>query len=217
MMQDEKSSQIVMALNLYSDLSAGILKKVTLLSNEKEILRAIAQGNDMALELLYELYSSKVYNTAISYTKRPEEAQEITQDVFIKIYKSASSFKEKSSVNTWIYRITINTSLNYIKKRNRFALFKNSLSTELPKEFEHPGVLLEKKEDAATLYRAIDCLKSSQKTAFILSYIEELPRQEVADIMDQSLKAVESLLQRAKKNMRSELEKWYPERRKYKK
>ncbi|MEZ4850473.1 MAG: sigma factor-like helix-turn-helix DNA-binding protein [Bacteroidia bacterium] len=62
----------------------------------------------------------------------------------------------------------------------------------------------------------MDCLPDSQKTAFILSYIEDLPRQEVANIMEISLKAVESLLQRAKKNMRSELEKLYPHRRKSK-
>jgi RNA polymerase sigma-70 factor (ECF subfamily) len=84
-------------------------------------------------------------------------------------------------------------------------------------EFEHPGVLLENKENAASLYKAMECLPNSQKTAFILSYIEELPRQEVADIMETSLKAVESLLQRAKSNMRSELEKSYPNRRKSKK
>ena len=63
----------------------------------------------------------------------------------------------------------------------------------------------------------MDCLVANQKTAFILSYIEELPRQKVADIMEISLKAVESLLQRAKKNMRSELQKLYPYRRKSKK
>lgn len=62
----------------------------------------------------------------------------------------------------------------------------------------------------------MDCLPNSQKTAFILSYIEGLPQKEVAEIMNISLKAVESLLQRAKQNLRSELEKIYPNRRKSK-
>jgi len=62
----------------------------------------------------------------------------------------------------------------------------------------------------------MDCLPDNQKTAFILSYIENLPRQEVATIMDTTLKAVESLLQRAKANLRKELKKLYPHRRKSK-
>ncbi|MEZ5044880.1 MAG: RNA polymerase sigma factor [Saprospiraceae bacterium] len=185
--------------------------------NEFEIIEAIATQKEQALATLYNLYSEKVYNTALSYTKREEEAEEITQDVFMKIYKNAATFNGNSSVNTWIYRIAINTSLNYLRKKNRFILFKNPLINSQAIDFEHPGVLLENKENAAALYKAMDCLPSNQKTAFILSYLEELPRQEVADIMETSLKAVESLLQRAKKNMRSELEKIYPKRRKSKK
>ena len=185
--------------------------------SEIEIIQAIADGEEQALAVLYSLYSEKVYNTGLSYTKSVEDAEEITQDVFMKIYKSAALFKGTSSVNTWVYRIVINTSLNYLKKKNRFTFFKNTLSNTQSVDFKHPGVLLENKENAAALYKAMDCLPSNQKTAFILSFIEELPRQEVADIMKTSLKAVESLLQRAKKNMRSELEKIYPHRRKSKK
>lgn len=187
------------------------------MNKESEIIQAISEGNQQAFSILYNLYSAKVYNTALSYSKNREEAEEITQDVFVKIYKSATSFKGKSSLNTWIYRIVVNTSLNYLKKKNRITLFKNSLTESESIEFEHPGVLLENKENAAVLYKVMDCLSDNQKTAFILSFIEELPRQKVAIIMDTSLKAIESLLQRAKKNMRAELEKVYPNRRKLKK
>ncbi|MBW1299020.1 RNA polymerase sigma factor [Aquimarina litoralis] len=185
--------------------------------NENEIIQAIANGDEKALAILYNLYSEKIYNTALSYSKVPEDAEEITQDVFFKIFKNISKFKQESSLNTWVYRITINTSLNYLKKKKRFSLFNNSSNKSQVINFQHPGVLLEKKEKAAILYQAIDCLSKNQKTAFILSYIEELPRQEVADIMETSLKAVESLLQRAKRNIRSELEKIYPNHRKSKK
>ena len=187
------------------------------MKNENEIIQAIANGNKKVFSTLYKQFSEKVYNTALSYTKNTEDAEEITQDVFVKVYKGAAAFKGKSSLNTWIYRITVNTSLNYVKKRNRFDFFKNALTTLQSIDFEHPGVKLENKENAAALYKAMDCLPVKQKTAFILSYIEDLPRQEVANIMTTSLKAVESLLQRAKKNMRSELEKLYPYRRKTKK
>lgn len=184
------------------------------MTTDFEIIQAISRGEDQALAALYNQYSEKVYNTAISYTKNVEEAEEITQDVFVKIFRSASTFKQESSLSTWIYRITVNTSLNLLKKRSRFTIFKNSLDASESVDFEHPGVLIENKENAAALFKAMDCLPAQQKTAFILSFVEELPRQEVADIMETSLKAVESLLQRAKKNLRLELGKLYPHRRK---
>lgn len=163
---------------------------------------------------MYHLYADKVLNTALSYTKNIEDAEEVTQDVFLKIYQGVSRFNHDAAVSTWIYRITINTSLNYLKKKNRFKQFKNFLSQKQAVDFIHPGVVLENKEKAKILFEVIDCLSSNQKTAFILSYIEDLPRKEVAEIMGVSLKAVESLLQRAKQKMRGELQKIYPNRRK---
>jgi RNA polymerase sigma-70 factor (ECF subfamily) len=163
---------------------------------------------------LYELYSDKVYNTAISYAQNVSDAEEITQDVFANIYRNASKFRGDSALGTWIYRITVNTSLNYVKKKNRLSFKKTVEHDKDYPDFEHPGIVLENKENAALLFKVIDTLPASQKTAFILSYIEDLPRKEVADVMEISLKAVESLLQRGKKNLREKLEKHYPQRRK---
>ena len=187
------------------------------LKNDIDLIKAIGKGSERELKVLYDSYSEKVYNTALSYVKNIEEAEEITQDVFVSIYKSASGFKGNSKVSTWIYRIAVNTSLNYVSKKKRLNAFRDNVETPQSVDFNHPGVVLENKEKAEALYKATDCLPDSQKTAFILSYIEGLPRQEVADVMETSLKAVESLLQRAKKNMRTELTKMYPNRRKFNK
>ncbi len=194
----------------------AITKRNHGLNNPNEILKLVVQGDQKAFRALYEIFSAKVYNVALSYTKNVEDAEEITQDVFTKIYKNAASFKGNSALSTWIYRITINSSLNLIKKRNRFSFVKTGLASTEPPTFDHPGILLENKENARILFQVIDTLSENQKTVFILSYIEELPRQEIADIMALSLKAVESLLQRAKGNLRKKLEDVYPNRRKSK-
>jgi RNA polymerase sigma-70 factor (ECF subfamily) len=157
-----------------------------------------------------------VYNTSLSYVRNEHDAEEITQDVFTKIYRGAGKFKGDSAVGTWIYRITVNTSLNYLKSKKKFSILNFGESQKDKSDFDHPGVILENKENARILFQVIGTLPESQKTAFILSFVEELPRQEVADIMETSLKAVESLLQRAKKNLRVKLEKVYPNRRKMK-
>ncbi|MEM9833201.1 MAG: RNA polymerase sigma factor [Bacteroidota bacterium] len=174
----------------------------------------MAHGDRAAFRQLYELFSDKVYNTALSYVQVEEEAEEITQDVFLSVFRNAAQFKGDATLNTWIYRITVNTSLNYLKKRKRLSFMKFGESEVDKPDFEHPGVLLENKENAKILFKVIDTLPESQKTAFILSFVEGLPRQQVADVMKISLKAVESLLQRAKGNLKKKLEKLYPHRRK---
>lgn len=182
--------------------------------DSKDLMKAIASGDRNAFRELYAALSPMVYNTALAYAQNKEDAEEITQDVFTQIFRKADKFKGDSAVNTWVYRITVNTSLNLIKKRKRFSVVGSLDGVNDPPDFEHPGVKMEKRESARVLYQTIETLPESQKTAFILSFIEELPRQEVAEVMETSLKAVESLLMRAKKNLREKLEKSFDERRK---
>ncbi|MEQ6166136.1 RNA polymerase sigma factor [Ekhidna sp. MALMAid0563] len=189
--------------------------------DETGCIKAIGQGSEDALEQLYNHYCDRVFNTIISYTKNEEDAEELLQDVFVTIYNTASNFQFNSSVSTWIYRIVVNKSLDFLRKKNsqkRSGIFtslyvkdSSEIKYESP-DFVHPGVKLENKEDAQQLFKAIDSLSENQKTAFILTQVEGLPQKEVAEIMKQSRKSVESLVQRAKASLRKELEKLYPER-----
>ncbi len=184
------------------------------MSDHLHIIKQIAQGDKNAFRELYDLFSEKVYNTALSYTQNEYDAEEVTQDVFVSIFKNAHKFRGDASANTWVYRITVNTSLNFLQRKKRRSFLQFTTPDKTLPDFEHPGVLLENKERAKALFAAIESLPDRQKTAFILSFIEELPRKEVAEIMELSLKAVESLLQRAKQNLSKKLEKQYPQRRK---
>lgn len=191
-------------------------------SEHFELIAQITLGSDKALETLYAAFGSRVYNTALGYLQNAEEAEEVTQDVFVKIFQSAARFEGKSSVATWIYRIAVNQSIDRLNHRNRqkrsgimvrlFGKESGEQAVDLP-HFDHPGVVLENKENARILFKTIESLPEQQKTVFILSFVEDLPRQEVADVMQLSLKAVESLLQRAKANLRLKLENFYPNRR----
>ncbi|MGD1892567.1 MAG: RNA polymerase sigma factor [Cyclobacteriaceae bacterium] len=191
------------------------------MSDEKKWINEIAAGSESAFRRLYDRYSVKVFNTAISYTKNKEDAEEILQDVFVVIFNTANKFRGDSSVSTWIYRITVNKSLDYVRKKNAtkrqgiFMSFHRKDSDELiiePVDFVHPGVKMENTENATLLFRVIDQLSENQKTAFILTQVEGLSQKKVAEIMNTSRKSVESLLQRAKKNLSKELEKYYPDR-----
>ena len=181
--------------------------------DEITILRKIAEGDRKAFQVLYGSYSSRVYNTALSYLQNAEDAEEITQDVFLEIHRSAGKFEERSSVSTWIYRIAVSKSLDKLKHRKRkkraailLRIFgpTGEIEHDVP-NFDHPGVLLERKEEARLLFQAIDQLPEKQKAAYVLTYAEALPTKEVAEILQLSTKAVESLLQRAKVNLRKYL------------
>lgn len=156
---------------------------------------------------LYEQYKNRVYNLALSYVQNNEEAEEITQDVFVAIHFALEKFEHKSEMSTWIYRITINKSIDFIRYKNRKKRVDRILSIFYPNstelkyevtEFNHPGVALEQKEATQMLFAHINQLPENQRTALILNKIEQKSHAEIATIMNLSHKAVESLIQRAK-------------------
>jgi RNA polymerase sigma factor (sigma-70 family) len=159
---------------------------------------------------IYHEHKKMVYNLCLNYLQNMQDAEEATQDIFVKIYGKISSFEGKSSIKTWIYRIAINHCLDCLKaqkRQKRVALFKNIFNTENqihydPPDFNHPGVQLEDREALESLYKKINKLPANQKTAVILKYLDDLPQREIAVVMDISEKAVESLLQRAKQQLK---------------
>lgn len=172
------------------------------------------EGN-LSFNDIYKQHKNLVYNLSLSYVQNEEDAQDITQEVFVKVYLNSQYFdKEKASVKTWIYKITINKCLDFIKAKKtnkRFGfvtrIFNNEASLpnlDIP-HFDHPGVQLENKEQLKILFWHINNLPPQQKTAIILIKIEQQSQKETAIIMGLTVKAVESLLIRAKQNLSKKL------------
>ncbi|RXR19006.1 RNA polymerase sigma factor [Flavobacterium amnicola] len=170
---------------------------------------------------LYNQYSRLVYNVALNYLQNTEDAEEVTQDVFVKLYKALPQFKAESSLKTWIYRITINSCHDFIKQKNSKKYFfvfgtksNNTVEIENSTNFEHPGILLENKEHSEILFSVINQLAENQKTAFILSKLDGLSNPEISEIMQVSISSVESLIFRAKSNLKEKLALKFKEYRK---
>ncbi|MCW2119503.1 RNA polymerase sigma factor [Flavobacterium sp. 7A] len=170
---------------------------------------------------MYKQHKSLVYNVALSYVQNVEDAEEITQDVFVQLHQSIGTFKSQSSLKTWIYRIAINKSLDFLKHKKsqkRFFIFgkrsDNEYEIQNISNFEHPGILLENKEKSKLLFEVINELVEKQKTAFILSKIDGLTNPEISVIMEITVSAVESLLFRAKENLKKKLGNKFDEYRK---
>ncbi|MCR9064631.1 MAG: RNA polymerase sigma factor [Cytophagales bacterium] len=187
--------------------------------DQKTLITQLKQGDETAFRQLVEQYQSLVFNTILSMVQNAQDADDLSQEVFIEVYRSIASFREDAKISTWLYRIASNKSLEYIRKKKtkkRFAFVKSLFTSDdepdiQPSDFVHPGVELENKERAEVLFRAIAKLSDNQRLAYTLHNIEDLSYKEIAEVMQVSLSSVESLLFRAKQNLRKLLEEFYKE------
>ena len=185
--------------------------------NEWNLIERLKKGDEAAFKEIVDSSQGLVYNTALGIVQNPEDAEDVTQEVFVQLYESIKSFKGESKLSTWLYRITVSKAMDHLRKKKRKKRFAyvqslfgaNDKLVYDPPDFVHPGVNLDNKEKAKELFKAIDLLPSKQKIAFTLNRIEGLSYQEISEIMKLSVASVESLLHRARKNLRKNLETYY--------
>jgi RNA polymerase sigma factor (sigma-70 family) len=184
---------------------------------EQELIALMLKGDENAFKTVVDTYKKMVYNTVLGFVQNLHDAEDVTQDVFIKVFENIGNFKQQSKLSTWIYRISITQAIDFTRHRSRKkrAGFLSSLfgaNNELlhePVDFAHPGVLAENKEQAAILFNAINKLPENQKTAFILQKVQDMSQQKIAEVMQLKEGAVESLLMRAKGNLKKLLINYY--------
>lgn len=173
------------------------------------------QGKEEAFRELVENYQLMVVNTCFGLIHNKEDAEDVAQEVFIELYRSIQNFRSDSKLSTWIYRIAVNKSLNYIRDNRKNKWF-HSLETDfsvktdktghlVKEDSGHPEFDLENSQRAELLREAINGLPNNQKVAFTLNKYEDLSYQEISEVMEVSLSSVESLIHRAKKNLQKKL------------
>jgi RNA polymerase sigma factor (sigma-70 family) len=177
---------------------------------EQFLIERLKQGDEAAFKKIVETWQDMVYNTAIGILQNAEDAEDVTQEVFVQVFESIAGFKSEAKLSTWLYRITVSKALDHLRKKKRKKRFayiqsifgaNNETIVEKP-DFHHPGVSLDNKERAAMLFKAIARLPENQKIAFTLHKLEGLSYQEISDIMKTSVSSIESLMHRAKNNLK---------------
>jgi RNA polymerase sigma-70 factor (ECF subfamily) len=178
------------------------------------------RNNPEAFKAFTNHHQQRVMNTALGMVHNTEDAEEITQDVFVEAYNQHEKFKGNAAVSTWLYRITVNKCIDFLRRKKtqkRFAFITSLFNPETNEpvhdsgHFVHPGILAENREKAQYLFKAADRLPANQKTAWVLSEIEGLKYQEIADVLNLSVSSVESLIFRARQNLRKILGDFYIE------
>ncbi len=184
--------------------------------DEKELIQELRRGNEPAFRWLVDYYRNRVFHTVLNILQDSKEAEDATQETFIKVFESISGFKEEAALSTWIFRIATHKALDKIRRRKSRERLRKVLPWWMPDEkrseaehFHHPGLQAENKEKAAVLFKAIESLPEKQRLAFTLIKVQGMNYEEACAIMQQNIKAVESLITRAKLNLQKQLETYY--------
>ena len=182
---------------------------------EIELVKEAKSGNVHSFEALIYKYDKKVLGIIIAMVGSDEEAQDLYQEVFLKVYKSIKKFRRDSNFYTWLYRITVNVCLNYRKKRKlnqRFVNLDDNRDEEddLPiMQFESkektPDKKIEEKELKKLIKDAIDTLPEKQRMVFYLKHYQEKKISEISEIMGCSEGTVKNYLFRASEKLKKVL------------
>lgn len=181
------------------------------MTDQKEMLLKISQGDHDAFCEFMELYQNKVYSLALKMLKNPHDASDAAQEVFIKIYRFAGSFRGDSAVSTWVYSIASNTIYTMLKKRPFHArlVTETEDGIELEMQIEDTGVSpeqeYENQELKAALHKALDKLSDAHREILILREINGLSYEEIAQALGLSEGTVKSRLWRARDALREQL------------
>jgi len=190
--------------------------------SEQFFIQRLRNKEEQAYRELIERYGDLVYSTAYAIVQNELDAEDLTQECFVEITNAIYRFKGESKLSTWMYRIVTNLALYHLrskKRKKRFGFLFSIDDTENKsnpiynlKSADTPHRILEQKEKSKILFSALNQLPENQRIAFILHNMEQQSYKEICEIMELSLSAVESLIFRAKQNLRKQLEELHHEK-----
>jgi RNA polymerase sigma-70 factor (ECF subfamily) len=183
----------------------------------EDLMGKVATGDKHAFEILVCRHQRPVLNFVFRFLGDAAEAEDLTQEVFLRVWKSAGTYRPDAKFTTWLYRIAANLCINrqralHIRKWLAVSQFykpnQNSEETFIPPEGAESTTAEDHliiSEQSRHLLNALNDLPTSQRLSIVLNIYHEMSYREISQIMDRSVSAVESLLIRAKKNLRKKL------------
>ena len=186
--------------------------------NDEELLSALRGGQTDAFRQIVDQHQRRVINICYRIVQDRTEAEDLAQETFVEVHRSVDSFRGQSSLSTWIHRIAVTKSLDFVRKQNRekrggklkVLLGLDKKAADIPASAStEPDQVLEQRERERVLQQALNSLPTNQRVAFVLSKYDDLTYQEIADLLKTSLSSVESLIHRARKNLRERLRSYY--------
>lgn len=186
------------------------------LEADREILQQFAEGNvEQAALRLVKTYKNFVYLIAYRYLKNYDDAEDITQEVFIKALEKLKSFRLESTIKTWLYRITVNYSKNFLRKKALYSFFSIDRANEDGQEFDIPDATeptgLEYKELEEKFLQTVASLPEKQREVFSLRYFDKLSFNEISKLLGTSVGGLKANYFYAIRKIADEMKKYLEE------
>ena len=169
--------------------------------SENKLVEKAKCGDSSAFEALYDMYAAKVYNLALRMSRNTEDALDLSQEIFIRVYKSLPFFKGNSSFSTWLYSIASNACIDFTRSRSKKKTESvDDAVFELP-DIKTPESELEKKQLREDISNAIALLPPNLREVIVLREINDLSYGEIADALDIEIGTVKSRISRARERL----------------
>jgi RNA polymerase sigma-70 factor (ECF subfamily) len=175
---------------------------------EIEWMRRIREGDMESFRLLVEAHQARVVGTITKMLGSEMEAEDLAQQVFIRVWRSAPRYKPTAKFTTWLFRITRNLVFNEMRRRRHFVDHTEDISEPVDRKERGPDQVLLEEELQTAIQDAISKLPEAQRLAIVLRRYEELPYEEIAKVMGTTVPAVKSILFRARAELRERLAKY---------
>jgi len=182
--------------------------------NEQLIVDRMCRGDQKAFQELVERYKRKIYHLAYDILGDHHEAEDISQEVFIRVFRSIKSFRRDAKMSSWIYKITVNTSIDSLRKKKRKPeetmedlMQANSQDSLMGRSgfLENPELSTEASFIQQHIHKALQKVSPKERTVFVMRYYNDFQINEIADVLNISSGTVKSLLFRALKKLKREL------------
>ena len=178
----------------------------------EDLIIRLKNNDKSAFRELVEENQKRVFSTCLGIVHNEADADDITQEVFIEVFRSIEKFRADAKLSTWLYRIAVNKSLNFVRDSKRHRFLQSIGIAGMPEiedseanSMDEPEEALLEKQRSKIIHSAIDSLPKNQKTAFVLSKYDDLSYKEISEVMQISISSVESLLFRARKSLQKKL------------
>ena len=178
---------------------------------EKKLIELSVGGDIEAFETLIQSHQKKGYNIALRMTKNPDDAQELSQDAFVRAFTSIGKFRGDSSFSTWMYRITINVCTDFLRKRNKTvslsieqgaAVGEDERPLQIQEDGPGPEELSEKKQLKDLVRDAMDSLSEEHREVLVLRDLMDMPYRDIANTLNVNEGTIKSRINRARENLK---------------
>lgn len=183
--------------------------------DEHNLIELAQSGNQSAFRTLVETYQSMVYNLAYRMVNNPEDAADLTQEVFLSVWRNLRSFQGRSALSTWLYRLTANAAIDFLRKEQRHPTVPltaedsdgEERALDIPDESASPQRELERKELREAIEQGLATLSPDHRQILLLREMEGLSYQEIAQALGLEEGTVKSRIARARLALRDFLRK----------